>query len=68
MSIKFNELTVDYEYLVPNKIEGLIVIRIWQKIQANEIKEEFSYNDIRDTILEIAPLVLSEGQFLMVTM
>lgn len=57
MSIKFNELTVDYEYLVPNKIEGLIVIRIWQKIQANEIKEEFSYNDIRDTILEIAPLL-----------
>lgn len=54
MSLDFNELYTDYEFLIPNKIEGYIIIRLWQKIKSDEIKEEFSYNDIKNIINETA--------------
>ena len=54
MSLNFNELFSDYDFLIPNKIEGYIIIRLWQKIKSNEIQEEFSYNDIRNVIDETA--------------
>jgi hypothetical protein len=54
MSIDFNELFSDYDFLIPNKIEGYIIIRLWQKIKSHEIQEEFSYSDIRNVIDETA--------------
>ncbi len=54
MNLDFNELYADYEFLIPNKIEGYIIIRLWQKIKSDEIKEEFSYNDIKKIINETA--------------
>jgi len=57
MSIEFKEISKDYEYLVPNKIEGLVIFRLWQKIKSNEINEEFSYNDIKNVIIEVAPII-----------
>lgn len=54
MSLDFNELFTDYDFLIPNKIEGYIIIRLWQKIKSDEIREEFSYNDIKNVITETA--------------
>ncbi len=52
MNFDFNELFTDYDFLIPNKIEGYVIIRLWQKIKSNEIQEEFSYYDIRNVIDE----------------
>lgn len=41
MSLDFNELFSDYDFLIPNRIEGYIIIRLWQKIKSGEIQEEF---------------------------
>lgn len=56
MSIDFNELFSDYDVLIPNKIEGYVIIRLWQKIKSGDIQEEFSYNDIKNVINEITSL------------
>ena len=52
MSLDFNDLFSDYDFLIPNKIEGYVIIRLWQKIESGEIQEEFSYYDIKNLINE----------------
>ena len=56
MSLDFNELFSDYDFLIPNRIEGYIIIRLWQKIKSSEIQEEFSYNDIKNIVNEVTAL------------
>lgn len=56
MSLDFNELFSDYDFLIPNRIEGYIIIRLWQKIKSGEIQEEFSYNDIKNIVNEVTAL------------
>ena len=46
----------DYDFLIPNRIEGYIIIRLWQKIKSGEIQEEFSYNDIKNIVNEVTAL------------
>lgn len=55
MNINLNELISDYEYLIPSKIEGYIILRLKQKIKSQEISEEFTYNDIKNVITETVP-------------
>lgn len=52
MSLDFNELFSDYDFLIPNRIDGYIIIRLWQKIKSREIQEEFSYNEIKNIVNE----------------
>ena len=54
MNNNLNELFSDYEYLIPVKLNGYIIIRLWQKIKSEEIPEEFTYNDIKNVINETA--------------
>ena len=58
MRLDFNELFSDYDFLIPNRIEGYIIIRLWQKIKSSEIQEEFSYNDIKNIVYEVTALTI----------
>ena len=46
-----------YEFLIPSKEEGLVVILLHQKIEKKEIDQEFTYQDIQQVVREVSSLL-----------
>ena len=58
----YESLSKQYSALVPNQVEGLVVVWLYEKIQQEEIDKKFTYTNIEEAIREVAISLSLESQ------
>ncbi|QBZ98875.1 hypothetical protein [Flavobacterium sangjuense] len=58
MNQNLQNILQSYDILLPSKEDGMIIFMLDQKIKEQEIAEQFSYNDFKQTVKELAEFAL----------
>jgi hypothetical protein len=58
----YETLTKQYSTFVPDQVEGLVIIWLYEKIQQEEIDKNFTYSDIQEAIRGVTASLKLENQ------